>query len=280
MWKSPDNLWSIYCPVDAECNCPALQQSGPSYRSFSSDLLKLQQNVVAASLKLMQYFLSHLSSSYEFVFWGSRNKSKWCTITVTATLHGLLEIVTTVTSFHRNNGRYGGNLISVVGDDQSHLDDIVTMIRMTLIRLIRVWWRPPVMTSEILKCVICDMIQYVAHNPNISRPISVKLLEENQISLGTDRVIVQKIICREGPDRIYLRIWALHCSFPPVVMLWLCCDTQAPVSGVMVTVRLRPSHVSSHPGSVPVCQVGEGVLDQYLLRCCDSVLLRLIASSH
>ena len=104
MWKSPDNLWSIYCPVDAECNCPALQQSGPSYRSFSSDLLKLQQNVEPASLKLMQYFLSHLSSSYEFVFWGSRNKSKWCTITVTATLHGLLEIVTTVTSFHRNNG--------------------------------------------------------------------------------------------------------------------------------------------------------------------------------
>ena len=60
------------------------------------------------------------------------------------------------------------------------------------------------MTSEILKCVICDMIHYEAHNPNISRPISLKLLvlEENQISLGTDRVIVQKIICREGPDGI------------------------------------------------------------------------------
>ena len=58
---------------------------------------------------------------------------------MTATLHGLLEIVTTVTSFHRNNGRYGGNLISVVDDDPSHLDDIVTMIRMTLISLIRVF---------------------------------------------------------------------------------------------------------------------------------------------
>ena len=74
------------------------------------------------------------------------------------------------------------------------------------------------MTSEILKCVICDMIQYEAHNPNISRPISVKLLEENQISLGTDRVIVQKIICREGPDRIS-RSEHYTAFFPPVVML-------------------------------------------------------------
>ena len=57
------------------------------------------------------------------------------------------------------------------------------------------------MTSEILKCVICDLIQYEAHNLNISRPISLKLLEENQISLGTDRVIVQKIICRDGISR-------------------------------------------------------------------------------
>ena len=108
MWKSPDNLWSIYCLLDAECNCPALQQSGPScYRSFSSDLLTAKRN---ASLKLMQYFLSYLSLSYEFVL-GSRNKSKWCTITATATLHGLLEIVTTVTSFHRNDG---GILISMM----------------------------------------------------------------------------------------------------------------------------------------------------------------------
>ena len=75
------------------------------------------------------------------------------------------------------------------------------------------------MTSEILKCVMCDMIQYEeAHNPDISRPISVKLLEENQISLGTDRVIVQKIICREGPDRIS-RSEHYTAVFPLVVML-------------------------------------------------------------
>ena len=68
-----------------------------SYRSFSSDLRAAKRN---ASLKLMQYFLSHLSLSYEFVL-SSRNKSKRCTIT-TAALHRLLEIVTKVTSFHRN----------------------------------------------------------------------------------------------------------------------------------------------------------------------------------
>ena len=195
MWKSPDNLWSIYCPVDAGCNCPALlQQSGPSYRSFSSDLLKLQQNVSSAckSLKLMQYFLSHLSLSYEFVFWGSRNKSKWCTITVTATLHGLLEIVTTVTSFHRNN---------VMVEISSRWWVMIRVILMTSWQWSGWHWLVSFvsfMTSssdDEWNIEMCDM-WYDTHNPNISRPISVKLLEENQISLGTDRVIVQKIICR------------------------------------------------------------------------------------
>ena len=140
MWKSPDNLWTIYCPLDAtECNCPALQQSGPScYRSFSSDLLTAKRN---ASLKLMQYFLSYLSLSYEFVL-GSRNKSKWCTIT-TATLGNC----------------HNSDILSskwwwkshLDDDDPSHLGDIGTMIRMTLIRLIRVFHdilQSPVMTLK------------------------------------------------------------------------------------------------------------------------------------
>ena len=166
MWKSPDNLWSIYCPVDAECNCPGLQQSGPGYRSFSSDLLTAK---CSASLKLMQYFLSYLSLSYEFVYEAlginqsdAQLRLQHCTgcWKLSQQWHPFIEIMKWLKSH-----------LGV--DDQSHLDDIVTMIRMTLIRIIRV-------LQDVLQD---DDVKYwnviwgwdVSHNPNISRPISVPL---------------------------------------------------------------------------------------------------------
>ena len=150
-----------------------VQQSGPTcYRSFSSDLiLTAKRN---ASLKLMQYFLSYLSLSYQFVL-SSRNKSKWCTIT-TAALHRLLEIVTTVTSFHRNDC---GNLfwlliirvILVTSGHWSGWHWLVSFVSFMTSSNLQ-WW-----LWNIEMCDRYDMMRDASRNHNISRPISSRKIK-------------------------------------------------------------------------------------------------------
>ena len=204
-----------------------VQQSGPScYRSFSSDLiLTAKRN---ASLKLMQYFLSYLSLSYQFVL-SSRNKSKWCTIT-TAALHRLLEIVTTVTSFHRNDG---GNLfwmmmirvILVTSGQWSGWHWLVSFVSFMTSYSLQ-WW-----LWNIEMCNRYDETVRDASLNHISRPISRRKIKLVLAELG----LLCRTLFAEGADRISHELL-------PGVILWLavCCDTTQPtqaVSGVMVTVR-------------------------------------------
>ena len=209
----------------------------------------------------MQYFLSHLSLSYEFVLWASRNKSKWCTITATATLHGLLEIVTTVTSFHRNNG-----MVEI----SSRWWVMIRVILMTSWQWSGWHWLVSFvsfMTSssdDEWTIEMCDMWSDTRYNMKLTIPILADQYHWSswrkiKLVLAQIELLCRRLFAEEGqmgsPDL------SITLQFSPggdvMTVLW------HPVPSVRCHGHGETQAITCQqpPRVCPLCQVGEGVLD-------------------
>ena len=189
----------------------------------------------------MQYFLSYLSLSYQFVL-SSRNKSKWCTIIRLQHCTGCWKL-SQQWHLHRNDC---GNLfwmmiiwvILVTSGHWSGWHWLVSFVSFMTSSNLQ-WW-----LWNIVMCDRYDMMRDASRNHNISRPISSRKIK---LVLAELEWLCRTLFAEGGQigsqDPSATRV------FPGCNIMTGCCDTAQPTgSGVMVTVRRQTSAARVSPG--------------------------------